>query len=238
MKEGFNRTLSDLGLEYLDLYLIHNPTALKYVDPKVAYPTGFEYVPTPKEGPKIILDNVPIIDTWRAMEELVSSGKCKNIGVSNFSISLLRDLIASAKVHPAVNQVEIHPYLTQKRLINFCQKHAVEITSYSTMGGTSYVELSIAKNEELIVDTEVVKKIAQKHGKTGPQILFRWAIQQNLAVIPKTSKAERLKENLDVFGWTLSAEEMKEIDGLNKNKRYCEPANFLGEDRAIDIAWD
>lgn len=204
VKPAFQRTLSDLGLEYLDLYLIHNPVALKYVDPKVAYPTLFEYVPTPKEGPKIILDNVPIIDTWRAMEQLVSDGLCRNIGVSNFSISLLRDLINGSKVHPSVNQVEIHPYLTQKRLVNFCHKHGVQVTSYSTMGGTSYVELKIAKNEELIVETEVVKKIAQHHKKTGPQVLFRWAIQNNLAIIPKTSKAERLKENLDVFGWELT----------------------------------
>ena len=97
--------MSDLGLEYIDLYLIHNPTALKYVDPKVAYPTLFEYVPTPTEGPKIIVEKVPIIDTWRVMEQLVEEGLIRNIGVSNFSISLLRDLMDGAKIQPAVNQV-------------------------------------------------------------------------------------------------------------------------------------
>lgn len=102
------------------------------------------------------------------------------------------------------------------------------MTSYSTMGGASYVELNVAKSSELIVDTDVVKKIAQKHNKTAAQILFRWAIQQGLAIIPKTSKANRLKENSDVTGWHLSEEEMKEIDGLNQNKRYCDPMNFPG----------
>ena len=112
VREGFNRTLSDLGLEYLDLYLIHNPTALKYVDPKIAYPPSFYYLPTPPEGPKIIVDKVPIIDTWRVMEQLVQEGLIRNIGVSNFSICLLRDLMDGAKIQPAVNQLEIHPYLT------------------------------------------------------------------------------------------------------------------------------
>ena len=129
MRSACERTIKDLGLDYIDLYLIHWPVGTKYVDPAVEYPSGF--------GSNE--ENVPIIDTWREMESLVKSGEVRNIGVSNFNISLLRDLINSSEIKPSVNQIEIHPYLTQKKLIEFCRRNDVKITSYSTMGGSSYV---------------------------------------------------------------------------------------------------
>ena len=112
------------------------------------------------------------------------------------------------------------------------------MTSYSTFGGASYVELNFALTEQPIVETNVVKTIAEAHKKTCSQIILRWAVQQGLSVIPKTSKAERLLENQDVTSWSLTEQEMSQIDSLNINRRYCEPANFIGEEAALDIAWD
>lgn len=220
----------------MDLYLIHWPIPVKYVDPEVAYPTGFGYSYTPGEKEYVIEENVTRIQTWRAMEALVKEGITRNIGVSNFNISLLRDLLAGCEIAPAVLQIEIHPYLTQKKTIRFCQENNIQITSYSTMGGNSYVELGMSTKEEAITDTDTIKSLAAKHGKTCAQIILRWAVQQGLAIIPKTSKQERLKENSDLFEWELSASEMKEIDGLNKNKRYCDPIGFCGALYGVEVA--
>lgn len=137
------------------------------------------------------------------MENLYREGLARNIGVSNFTVSILRDLIYSAEIMPAVNQVELHPELTQKNLIRFCREKGIHVTSYSTMGGTGYVQMNLATSDQLVKDHQAIAKIAQKHKKTNPQVLFRWAVQQGLSIIPKTSKAERLPENLSASEWAL-----------------------------------
>ena len=137
------KSLKDLGLEYFDLYLIHFPFSLKFVPFEERYPPEWLYDPKGKI-PRMEEDPVPIIDTWRAMEALVDEGLVKNIGVCNFGSSLLRDLYNSARIKPSVLQIEIHPYFTQKNLIRYCRKNRIQVTSFSTLGGASYIELSIA----------------------------------------------------------------------------------------------
>ena len=149
-------------------------------------------------------DFVPLIDTWRAMEALVQEGLVRNIGVCNFTTMLLRDLVNQAKIPPAVLQVELHPYLTQKKLIRYCRSNRIQMTAFSSFGGASYVEISMATKQDSLFDVEIVKKCSTKYNKTPGQILLRWAVQQGLAVIPKTSQVPRLKENADVFDWNLS----------------------------------
>lgn len=141
----------------------------------------------------MIEDHVPIIDTWRAMQELVKKGLVRNIGVSNFNVSLLRDLINSCDIRPAVLQVELHPLLTQKKLLKYCKSKQIHVTAYSSFGATSYVELGATKPEESLTNYEVVKGLAEKYKKSPAQILLKWAVQQRIAIIPKTVNEGRLK---------------------------------------------
>ena len=177
VKQACLRTLKDLQLDYLDLYLIHFPISLKYVDPEVRYPPEWFFDPKANK-PRMIEDPVPIIETWRAMEELMAEGLVKNIGICNFNTSLLRDLLAAAKVKPSVLQVELHPYLTQKELIQFCKLNEIQMTTFSSFGGASYVELTMANEDESLLNNEKVKEIATTHKKTAGQVLLRWAVQQ------------------------------------------------------------
>ena len=131
MKPALQKTLKDLKLDYLDLYLIHFPISQKFVPFETRYPPEWFYDPD-AENPIIELDSVPVIETWQAMEELVGEGLVKEIGVCNYGCSLLRDLIATAKIPPAVLQVELHPYLTQEKLIRF--KTGSESSSFSNRG--------------------------------------------------------------------------------------------------------
>ncbi|KAF8822108.1 putative Prostaglandin F synthase [Cardiosporidium cionae] len=128
--EAIKRTLSDLQLTYLDLYLIHFPLSLKYVDPKITYPGGWIHDPSAK-NPKMELDDVTIEETWRAMESLVDLGLTKHIGLSNFDLQLLQDLLKYCRVKPAALQTELHPHLVQKHLVRFCSSRDIVITSYS-----------------------------------------------------------------------------------------------------------
>lgn len=160
------------------------------------------------------------------MEALVKKGHAKNIGVANFNTVLLRDLLNSCHIRPSVLQVEIHPYLTQKKLIRFCREHGIQITSYSTFGATSYIQLGGAtKNEEVLRDP-IIKEMAKKYARTEGQLILRWAIQQGLAIIPKSSRIERVKENTEVEGWYIEEGDMTAINNLNRNRRFNDPGVY------------
>jgi D-xylose reductase len=140
--------MADLGVDYLDLYLIHFPIALKYEPIEERYPpTGWIYDPNATKA-ELEYDNVPLYETWRAMESLVEEGLVRNIGVSNMGTSLIRDLLNYAKIKPAVNQVEMHPYHTQENLLKFCRLNGIAVTAYSSFGAGSYVEMGMATKEE------------------------------------------------------------------------------------------
>jgi D-xylose reductase len=160
------------------------------------------------------------------MEELVRSGLVRNIGVSNFGVALLRDLLASAEIKPAVLQVELHPYLTQEKLLRFCRERRIAVTAFSPLGAASYVELGMAGNDVPAIEQPVVQEAAQRHKKTPAQILLRWGIERGTAVIPKTARLERLRENLAIFDFELTADERIAINSLNTNRRYNDPGEF------------
>ncbi|MBD8138185.1 aldo/keto reductase [Peribacillus frigoritolerans] len=176
--KAFEDSLNRLGLEYLDLYLIHWPGKDKY------------------------------LETWRALEKLYKDGKVKSIGVSNFHIHHLENLLANSEVKPVVNQIELHPLLTQVEIRDYCAKHEIKIESWSPLGRGNLLE------------EPTINHIAKKHGKSPAQVLIRWHLQHDLVVIPKSITPSRIKENAQVFDFSLSLNEMNQIDALNKNERF------------------
>ncbi|OBZ79529.1 putative NAD(P)H-dependent D-xylose reductase xyl1 [Grifola frondosa] len=171
-------------------------------------------------------DNVPLQETWTAMEELVDEGLAKNIGLSNCQGSLILDVLRYARIEPQVLQVELHPYLSQEALVKFCKVHGIAITAYSSFGPQSYVELDGHKNAKSLLEHDVVSTIAKKNQKTTAQVLLRWALQQGIAVIPKSNNHHRLVQNLASADFTLTDADMQAISGLNINLRLNDPVDL------------
>jgi D-xylose reductase len=159
------------------------------------------------------------------MEKLVDRGLAHCIGVSNFNAQLLMDLQRYARIPPATLQIEHHPYLTQPSLIQYAQDSGIHVTAYSSFGPTSFLELNVkrAVGTPPLLEHDLVKKVAEKHGKTPAQVLLRWATQRGIAVIPKSNNQHRLQQNLDVTGWDLDDEDISAISGLDKGLRFNEP---------------
>ncbi|HWL23221.1 MAG TPA: aldo/keto reductase [Ureibacillus sp.] len=182
---AYETSLKKLGLDYLDLYLIHWPIEGKYKD------------------------------AWRALETLYKEGRVKAIGVSNFQIHHLEDLMKDAEIKPMINQVEFHPRLTQKDLKVFCKDNGIQLEAWSPL------------MQGQLLDNEVLKEIANKHHKSVAQVILRWDLQNGVVTIPKSTKEHRIVENANVFDFDLSKEEMEIIDGLNQNHRVGpDPDNF------------
>jgi len=222
---ALKKSLADLKLDYLDLYLIHFPISLRFVPVEKRYPPGWFFDPDVAH-PRMEEDRVPIAETWQAMEEMVGAGLIKNIGVCNFGCSLLRDLLAHATIAPSVLQVESHPYLVQEKLLRFCREEEIIYTAFSPLGAISYFELGMAEASESLLDVPVIQQAAQRHGKTPAQVLLRWGVQRDTVVIPKTSKPERLRENQAIFDFELSVEEMDAITALDQRRRFNDPGVF------------
>ncbi len=170
-------TREDLGLDYLDLYLIHFP------------------VPETRK------------ESWKAMKTLLGKGKCRAIGVSNFTIPHLEDLLETHEVTPAVNQVEFHPFLYQKELLEYCQRKGIQVEAYSPL----------ARGERF--KHPRITALATKYSKTPAQLMLRWGLQHGLVVIPKSTGEERIRENSQVFDFEISAEDMRSLDSLNEDLR-------------------
>lgn len=224
------RSLADLGVDYLDLYLVHFPISLKFVPFENMYPPEWVYFDPVSGAPQgMVEDLVSIQETWEAMEDLVAQGLVKNIGFCNIGVTQLRDILSYAKVKPSVLQVELHPYNTQEKLLRFCKDKGVAVTGFSNLGAGSYVELGMATVQESCMNEEIVKSAATAHGKTAAQVVLRWAVQRGYAIIPKSTKPERLAENIDVFSFSLTDDEMVAISALNKNRRFNDPGHFCAE---------
>ncbi|XP_015689309.1 NADP-dependent D-sorbitol-6-phosphate dehydrogenase-like isoform X2 [Oryza brachyantha] len=220
--EACKDSLKKLQLDYLDLYLVHFPVASRH--------TGVG-TPGSARGDDGVLDidtTISLEATWRAMEDLVSMGLVRSIGISNYDIFLTRDCLAYAKIKPAVNQIEAHPYFQRDSLIKFCQKHGIRVTAHTPLGGsTANTELfgSISCLNDI-----VIKSLAEKYGKTPAQFVLRWGLQRNTAVIPKTSKEERLLENFAAFNFAISDEDMEKMKSIDRKHRTNQPGKFWGLD--------
>ncbi|CAJ0927209.1 14036_t:CDS:2 [Entrophospora sp. SA101] len=217
VRPALEKTLNDLKVKYLDLYLMHNPVSLKYVDPKERYPANWFY---DTENKICLQENVTIRETWEAMEELVDAGL--NIGISNFSGALIMELLKYARIKPSVLQIEHHPYLTQEKLIDYAKSQDLAVTAYSSLGSISYVAFGITSVEGVphLLEEPKLEQIAKKHNKSTAQVALRWAIQRNIAIIPKSNNQNRIIENRKIVDFTLTDEEIKEISSLNRNLRF------------------
>lgn len=225
VRPACERTLSDLGLDYLDLYLIHFPIALKYVDFEHRYPPEWIHDPDSTE-PAMEPDAVPLADTWGAMEALVRAGLVREIGVCNYNSGLLHDLMAYAQIKPGMLQVEAHPLLSQQSLLRLAKDYGMAVTAFSPFGSLSYVELGMAGAGDSLLAHPAVVAPAERLGRSPAQILLRWGVQRGTSVIPKTSSRARLVENLDVLDWSLSETEMRALDGLDQGRRFNDPGIF------------
>jgi diketogulonate reductase-like aldo/keto reductase len=225
VRAACERNLADLGLDELDLYLIHFPVTLGYVPFEERYPPGWFFDPE-AESPAMKPVRVPLADTWGAMEGLVEAGLVKRIGVCNFGTALIRDLQSYARIQPSVLQVEMHPYLTQQKLLRFCQEENITVTAFSPFGASSYVPLNMAGANESVLDDPEVIAIAGDLGKTPGQVVLRWAIQRGTVTIPKTQTVAHLRDNIELFDFELGNGEMTRLDRLDRNRRFNDPAEF------------
>lgn len=215
------KQLQDWGIDYFDLYIVHFPIALEYVDPSVRYPPGWS-----NKDNKTAFAKAPLYTTWRAMETLVDEGLAKSIGVSNYSLPLMMDLERYARIMPSTLQIEHHPYLTQKLLVDWCTEKNIHVTAYSSFGPMSYREMNMAEDVPLLFENPTVTDIAKKHNKDASQVLLRWATQRNVAVIPKSNNPGRLAANLDVCSFDLTKDEIESISKLDKHLRFNDPIAY------------
>ena len=222
---ALSRTLHDLQLDYLDLYLIHFPIALEFVPFEKRYPPEWLYEPD-AGNPAMKPARVPLSDTWHAMEALKESGLARHIGVCNYSSGLLHDLMNYSNTPPEVLQIESHPYLTQEKLIRLAKHYGLEVTAFSPLGSLSYVELDMAEQEESILQQRNVQNIASRLDCTPAQVVLRWGIQRGTSVVPKSTNPDRMRENLRAMEVELTPEDMANISALNRNRRYNDPGVF------------
>ncbi|MES2134703.1 MAG: aldo/keto reductase [Patescibacteria group bacterium] len=208
------KTLYDLNLKYLDLYLVHWGIA---TPSHWAIPTNGGPEAEYDEHGVLLLEKIPIRETWEAMEDLVHAGLVKAIGVANFTAPMLIDILTYATIPPAINQIELHPYLQQSRLVEFCQQKNIAVTAYSPLGSPGNYTKSNVLEDALITE------IAETHKKSPAQVLIRFALERNTIVIPKSTSPERIKENIDVFDFELSDPEMAKLRALEQGLRFVDP---------------
>lgn len=213
-------TLQDLQLDYLDLYLIHWPVRMK----KGA--VGF----APEN---LIMADIPA--TWKAMEALHDSGKTRAIGVSNFSVKKLGDLLDIARVPPAVNQVECHPSWQQTKLRDFCKSKGVHLSGYSPLGspGSTFLKSEVLKHP-------VLAEVAEKLGKSPAQVALRWGLQMGHSVLPKSTNEARIKENFDIFDWSIPEDLFTKFSNIQQ-ARLLRGTGFVSENsqyKTVEELWD
>ncbi|KAJ7293729.1 NADP-dependent oxidoreductase domain-containing protein [Mycena rebaudengoi] len=222
VKDITKKQLGLWGLDYFDLFLVHFPVSLKYVDPAERYPPEWWAA----DGKTVNLQDTPFQETWTEMEALVDDGYAKNIGISNCQGSLILDIMRYARIKPQVLQVELHPYLTQDALVRLAKELGLAITAYSSFGPASYIELAMDRGAPSLLTHNVIASLASGYKKTPAQVLLRWATQRGIAVVPKSNDHQRLIENLHSDDFDLKAEEINAISALNMNIRMNDPADI------------
>lgn len=210
VEPALKKTLSDLGLDYLDLYLIHWP---------VAFRPGLEGFPE-SESDFLTPDQAPISETWEAMLAARDQGLTRHVGVSNFSIRKLDRLAAAGDEMPEMNQVELHPYLQQDELLAWCREHDVLVTAYSPLGSSDRPDSMKGEDEPSLLENEVIGEIAENHGASPAQILIAWAVARDTIVIPKSTSPERIRQNLESADIDLDDTDMDRIRALDRHYRY------------------
>lgn len=229
VQPALETTLRNLQLDYLDLYLMHWPVALK------------PGVPFPKSADDMVpLKELPVETTWAAMEALVDNNQTRQIGVSNFSVKKLQNLLGKARYKPAMNQIELHPYLQQNDMLAFCKEQGIALTGYSPLGSFDRPAGMKADDEPVLLEDPVILEIADRHGVSPAQVLISWALHRDTVVIPKSVNPERLKQNLAAAELSLSDADMDAIRTLDKHRRYVDGGFWAqpGSDYTLANLWD
>jgi len=225
---ALKKTLEDLQLDYLDLYLMHWPVAFK---------SGLEGFPENDED-YLSLEEVPLAETYNAMLEAKKQGLVKHVGVSNFSAKKLEDLSKEVDEAPEMNQVELHPYLQQNDLIEYCSKNKILMTGYSPLGSGDRSDAMKADNEPSLLENDTINKIAKRHGATPGQVLIKWAESRGTAVIPKSTNEGRIVENIQSTGVNLNEDDFKEISDLDRHFRYVTGEFFVTKGNSYEDIYD
>lgn len=205
---ALKQSLSDLQLDYLDLYLIHWPVALK------------KGVSFPEQASDFVsLKKIPVIETWQAMEEASMKGLCHHLGVSNFGIKALQSLLNNCRIKPEMNQVECHPYFQQNTLLAFCKANEIHFTAYSPLGSGDRPDVFKSKDEPALLEDPVLKELAKAHKCSVAQIILSWNLNRCTSVIPKSVNPKRIAQNLASGQISLSNQEMQAIANIDKEYR-------------------
>jgi alcohol dehydrogenase (NADP+) len=228
VKPALEKTLDDLRLDYVDLYLVHWP---------IAYKSGVGFATQREEY--YTYQDVPLSQTWGAMQDQKQSGLAKHIGVSNFNQAKLNELFAVGGQRPEMNQIELHPYLPQEPLVSFCKENGLLVTAYSPLGSPDSRAEKHAQDPKLLKDA-VVMAIAQKHGVSVGQVLIAWSIARDIAVIPKSVNEARIGENFAAATLSLDSEDLSQLQIIGTKHRFVDGTFFTGSQspyRLTDL-WD
>ena len=229
VEPALRRTLQDLGLAWLDLYLIHWPVPIK---PGVDFPTSGSDLLPPAQ--------VPLESTWEGMEAAMEAGLTRHIGVSNFSSRKLHDLLAHCRIRPEVNQVERHPLLQQPGLVADCAAEGVHLTAYSPLGSQDRPAALKGADEPVLLENPLIGAIAAEHGCSPAQVLIAWQLQSGISTIPKSVRPARLLENLAAAEITLTPADLERIAALDQHLRLVDGSFWLleGGPWSLQTLWD
>ncbi|KAL2011695.1 hypothetical protein VTN00DRAFT_4413 [Thermoascus crustaceus] len=221
--QGLQDSLNDLGLDYVDLFLMHYPIAWRPAD---------DLFPKTSSGKPDVV-NIDFVDTWKAMERLLPTGKVKAIGVSNFSRAEMEHLLKNCTIVPAVHQIEMHPWLQQREFVEWHKAKGIHVTQYSPFGNQNELYTGRTHIGKLI-DEPVLNEIGKKYGKTGAQVALAWGVTQGHSVLPKSKTPSRIRANLE-GDFHLSAEDMEKIATIDRKLRFNDSSEDFGYNLFADL---